>query len=84
MVIGMAVMRGAYDWRPYAVNMPVMNDRGDLPSPGGWRAVYLARIAILLLLLHLAESLLHLQHSRQIPSKTNITPISVPSHGGGL
>ena len=83
-VTGMAEVRGAYDGRPYAVDVPVMNDCGALSSPGGWCASNVARMAILLLLLHLAESLLHLQHSRQIPSKTNITPISVPSHGGGL
>jgi hypothetical protein len=59
-VTGMAEVRGAYDGRPYAVSVPVMNYRVALPSPGGWRAADLAQMAILLLL-NLAESLLRLQ-----------------------
>ena len=55
MVTGIAVMRGAYDGRPYAVDVPVMDDCRALSSPGGWRAANLARMAILHLLLLLAE-----------------------------
>ena len=51
MVTGMAVMRGAYNEQPYAVNVLVMDDRGALLSPGGWRAANPARLAIRLLLL---------------------------------
>ena len=51
MVTGMAVMQGAYEGRPDVVDVPVMDDCGALSSPGGWRAAYLARVAILLLLL---------------------------------
>ncbi len=51
MFTGMAVMLGAYEGQPYAVHVPVMDDCGALSSPGGWRAAYLARVAILLLLL---------------------------------
>ncbi len=43
---GKAVMPGAYDRRPDAVNVPVMDNRGALSSPGGWRAANLARMAI--------------------------------------
>ena len=71
MVTGIAVMRGAYDGRPYAVNVPVVNDRGALPLPGRWHAVDLARMAILLLLLHLAELLLRLQHGSSSSSTSS-------------
>ena len=51
MVTGMAVMQGAYEGRPYAVDMPVMDDCRVLSSQGDLRTANLARIAILLLLL---------------------------------
>ena len=41
MVTGMAVMQGAYEGRPYAVDVPVMDGCGALSSPGGWRAAHL-------------------------------------------
>ena len=62
MVTGMAVMQGAYEGRPYAVDVPVMDDCGALSSPKAWRPANLARIAILLLLLFLAELFHRLQH----------------------
>ena len=46
MVTGMAVMQGDYEGRPYAVDVPVMEDRGALSSPGGWHAANMARMAI--------------------------------------
>ena len=51
MITGMAVMQGAYEGRPYAVDVPVMDDCGALSSPGGWRTANPARMAICLLLL---------------------------------
>ena len=64
MVNRMTVMRGAYDGRPYAVTVPVIDNRGALPSPGGWRAADPAwmaiRILLLLLLLRRRYSVLNM------------------------
>ena len=80
----MAVMRGAYGGRPYEMSVPVMNDRGALPSPGGRYAADLARMAILLLL-HLAESysvfntMCHThRHKREVWIFTRAPPFASP------
>ena len=72
MVTEMAVMQGAYEGRPYAVDMPVMDDCGALSSPGGWLATSLARMAIRLLLLLLAELFHCLQHGASRSSTSSI------------
>ena len=51
MVTGIAVMQGAYEGQPYALEVPVMDDCGALSSPGGLRAANLGRMAIIRLLL---------------------------------
>ena len=76
MVTRMAVMQGAYKGRPYAVDVPVMDDCGTLSSTGGWRAANPARMAILLLLLLLAELFHRLQHGASRSSASSIWSIS--------